>query len=101
MIGGLPMEQMERKTLAWHETFYAGDLLSLSKALVRNLAVAITETATPALRNVLTKQINAGIKGHERIYNYMYKNELYPSYDLGRLMGLDSENAQKALKMKY
>lgn len=81
--------------------FYAGDLLSLSKALVRNLAVAITETTTPALRTVLTKQIIAGIKGHERIFNYMHKNGLYPSYDLGRLLGLDIENAQKALKMKY
>jgi spore coat protein F len=81
--------------------FYAGDLLSLSKALVRNLAVAITETATPALRNVLSKQLTAAVKGHERIYNYMYKHGLYPSYDLGRLLGLDIENAQKALKMKY
>lgn len=81
--------------------FYAGDLLSLSKALVRNLSVAITETATPALRNVLTKQLNAGIKGHERIFNYMYRHGLYPSYDLGRLLGLDIENAQKALRMKY
>nr|WP_263324838.1 spore coat protein [Neobacillus sp. Marseille-Q6967] len=81
--------------------FYAGDLLALSKSLVRNLGVAITETATPALRNVLTKQLNAAIKGHERVYNYMYKNGLYPSYDLGRLLGHDIEMAQKALRMKF
>lgn len=31
----------------------------------------------------------------------MYKNGLYPSYDLGRLLGNDMENAQKALRMKY
>ncbi|MEH7179442.1 spore coat protein [Neobacillus vireti] len=81
--------------------FYAGDLLGLSKSLVRNLSIAITETATPALRNVLTKQITTAIKGHERIFNYMHKHGLYPSYDLGRLLGHDFENAQKALKMKY
>jgi spore coat protein F len=81
--------------------FFAGDLLSLSKTLVRNLGVAITETATPALRNVLTKQLNTAIKSHERIFNYMYRHGLYPSYDLGRLLGHDIENAQKALKMKY
>jgi len=81
--------------------FYAADLLALSKTLVRNLGIAVTETATPALRNVFTKQLVAGIKGHERIYNYMYKQGLYPSYDLGRLLGHDIENAQKALKMKY
>ncbi len=29
--------------------FYAGDLLALSKTLIRSLSIAITETATPAL----------------------------------------------------
>ncbi|MGX6445264.1 spore coat protein [Neobacillus sp. K501] len=81
--------------------FYAGDLLALSKTMVRNLGVAITETATPALRNVLSKQLNAAIKGHERVFNYMYNHGLYPSYDLGQLLGHDVEMAHKALKMKF
>lgn len=61
--------------LAWHETLdmhelvafqtigliklkRAGDLLGMAKTLVRNYAIAITETATPKLREVLQKQIN-------------------------------------------
>ena len=44
--------------------FYAGDLLALFKTSVRNYSIAITETATPALRHVLKKQLNAAIDTH-------------------------------------
>ncbi|MBL4955035.1 spore coat protein [Neobacillus sp. OS1-32] len=81
--------------------FFAADLLALSKSLVRNLAAAITETATPSLRKVLTRQLTGAIHGHERVFNYMHKHGYYPAYDLGRLLGHDIENANKALKMRY
>jgi len=81
--------------------FYAGDLLGLSKALVRNLSVAITETATPSLRKTFTNQLLGAIHGHERIFNYMHKHGYYPAYDLGQLLGHDIETAQKALKMGF
>jgi len=81
--------------------FFAGDLLALSKTMVRNLSVAITETATPALRRTFTNQLMGAIQGHERVFNYMHKHGYYPSYDLGLLLGHDIENAQKALKMRF
>jgi spore coat protein F len=79
--------------------FYSADLLSLSKTLVRNLAGAITETATPALRRVFANQLTAAIHSHELVFNYMLKHGYYPAYDLGALLGHDIENANKALKM--
>lgn len=79
--------------------FYAGDLLAFSKSGVRNYAVAITETATPQLRVILSKQLNLAIKCHERIYNYMYENNLYPSYNLNELLQHDVNLAQKALSL--
>jgi spore coat protein F len=60
------------------DSFLAGDLLAFAKAAVKNYAVAITETATPALRTVLKKQLNLAVNCHERIYSYMYTNRLYP-----------------------
>ncbi|MBT2657278.1 spore coat protein [Bacillus sp. ISL-18] len=81
--------------------FFAGDLLALSKTMVRNLSVAITETATPALRRTFTNQLMGAIHGHERVFNYMHKHGYYPAYDLGLLLGHDIENAQKALKMRF
>lgn len=79
--------------------FYAGDLLSLMKASVRNYAIAITETATPALRKTLTNHLLRAVKGHGRIYNYMYQKGFYPSYDLGELLNNDLKLANKALRM--
>ena len=79
----------------------AGELLGLSKALVRNYALAITETATPVLRKTLTNHLLRAIKGHEAIFNYMYSKGLYPAYDLERLLKNDLQNAQRALSMRY
>ncbi|WP_156288575.1 spore coat protein [Oceanobacillus salinisoli] len=81
--------------------FFAGDLLAFAKTSVRNYSIAITETATPILRQTLNKQLQRAIQTHEMVFNYMYKNSLYPSYDLERLLKNDVKLANKALKMKY
>jgi spore coat protein F len=81
------------------DSFLAGDLLAFAKAAVRNYGVAITETATPALRKVLKKQLNQAITCHERIFSYMYNSGLYPSYDLNKLLQNDMMLAKKALSM--
>ncbi|MFD1737078.1 spore coat protein [Bacillus salitolerans] len=80
-------------------SFYAGDLLAFLKSGVRNYSVAITETASPQLRTVLTKQLNTLIKAHEQIFLYMYEKGLYPSYNLNKLLQGDVSLAQKALSM--
>ncbi|KKK38484.1 spore coat protein [Mesobacillus campisalis] len=81
--------------------FYAADLLAFLKTSVRNYAVAITETATPAVRTVMASHLSRAVKAHERIFRYMYKNGLYPSYNLGQLLQNDLQLAQKALSMDY
>jgi spore coat protein F len=81
--------------------FYAADLLAFLKASVRNYAIAITETATPAVRTTMANQLLRAIKAHERIFRYMYKRGLYPSYDLGQLLQNDLQLAQKALSLDY
>lgn len=82
-------------------SFFAGDLLAFSKAMVRNYAGAITETATPILRKTLTNQLLRAIKCHEKIFNYMYKKGYYPAYDLNQLLKNDLKNAEKAISMEY
>jgi len=78
---------------------YAGDLLLAAKTSVRNYAIAITETATPSLRNVLVKQLNGAIKLHERIFIYMYRKGNYPSYNLTQLLHNDLALAKQALSL--
>ncbi|WP_246333833.1 spore coat protein [Thermoactinomyces mirandus] len=81
--------------------FYAGNLLGMAKTAVRSYAIAITETATPSLREVLTKQLVKAIKWHGMIYYYMYERSYYPSYDLTRLLANDYRNATNAIQMPY
>lgn len=80
--------------------FYAGDLLGLVKASVRNYSVAITETATPELRRVLKKQLNDSIELHEDTFQFMYKRGYYPAYDLEQLLANDLKLAQRALSLR-
>jgi spore coat protein F len=81
--------------------FYAGTLLGLAKTAVRNYALAITESATPAVRAVLNKHLQAAIQLHGQVFYYMYKRGLYPAYDLHQLLTNDVNLAQKVLNMPY
>ena len=81
--------------------FFSGDLLAFSKTAVRNYAIAITETATPALRQTLNKQMQNAINTHEMVFIFMYKKGLYPAYDLKKLLQNDIKIANNALKMRY
>ncbi|WP_066056642.1 spore coat protein [Robertmurraya korlensis] len=81
--------------------FYAGDLLALFKTGVRNYSIAITETATPALRNVLKQHLNAAIDTHAKVYSFMYSKGLYPSYQFDKLLQNDVNLANKALRKSF
>lgn len=96
-----PREEEEEDIRNMDTGFFAGDLLGFAKTSVRNYAIAITETATPVLRDTLARQLQKAIETHAAIYNYMYKKGLYPSYDLERLLRNDLKNANKAIKMRY
>ncbi|GGE13141.1 spore coat protein [Marinithermofilum abyssi] len=80
---------------------YAGDLLGLTKTAVRNYAIAITETATPMLRQVLTKQLMMVVHLHGMIFYYMLQRSMYPAYDLNQLLAGDVRHATRALSLPY
>ncbi|WP_077617620.1 spore coat protein [Bacillus sinesaloumensis] len=94
-----PRSEVDERRL--DPVFYAGDLLAFAKTSVRNYAIAITETATPQLRNVFSKHLQKAIECHARVFNYMYKHGYYPSYDFEKLLANDVTLARKALSMKY
>ena len=77
----------------------ASDLLITAKAGVRNLAVAITETATPSVKKLLRRELDNAIDLHDKIAQYMIKNEMYHAYDLDEQMNHDLEKADNALKL--
>jgi spore coat protein F len=80
-------------------SFYAGNLLVFFKSATRNYAAAITETATPSLREIFQKHLLKAIKMHFKVFNFMLERNYYPAYNLDRLLAGDLRNANTALSM--
>jgi spore coat protein F len=78
--------------------FYAGHLLAYLKSIICMYAGAITETATPQLRDTFVKHLNHAIKLHAQVSNFMIERGFYPAYDLHHLLENDKKNAMKALE---
>ncbi|GIO85134.1 spore coat protein [Paenibacillus faecis] len=79
--------------------FEAANLLGFFKTAVRTYAIAITETATPSLRETFLRHLNTGVALHAKVFNFMYSNGYYPSYNLEHLLANDIQMASAALRM--
>jgi len=76
----------------------AGDLLIASKAGVRNLAYAITETASPHIRELLKQHLDEAIDSHIKVFNYMENKNWYDVYNVDALLQQDLKNSKSVLK---
>lgn len=74
----------------------AMDLLMNAKSGVRNYAMAVTECATPEIRDILMKQLGEAINSHEKITDYMMQRGLYHPYHIPEQIQLDLKNIQTA-----
>jgi len=81
------------------EQVIATDLLISAKAGVWNYAAAISETATPEVREVLRRHLDAEIQNHGKIFEYMAANGYYYADDPSRQVKLDLKTAQTALRL--
>ena len=77
----------------------ATDFLISAKEGVRNYAVAITETATPELKDELREQLRAAISTHERISNYMISKGYYHPHELREQLVIDLTTTNTALNL--
>lgn len=77
----------------------ATDFLVTAKAAVRNLAVAITETATPEVKKLLRRELDTAIDTHDKIAQYMIKNEMYHAYNVDEQIEHDLKKADIALEL--
>ncbi|RJS59045.1 spore coat protein [Bacillus sp. PK3_68] len=77
----------------------ATDFLISAKEGVRNLAVTLTETATPELRSTLREQLRTAIETHKNISNYMINKGYYHPGKLNEQLQVDFQAAQAAINM--
>lgn len=77
----------------------ATDFLITSKSGVQNYAVAITESASKDVREVLKKQLKDAIATHEKIFNYMMEKGYYNAYDMKEQYRVDMKTTDTALNL--
>ena len=79
------------------DTTFAMDLLLRAKEGVRNIAVVLTETASPVLRAILRKQLMQGIAMHQEITELMINKKWFHPYELSEQYKLDQLSANNTL----
>lgn len=79
------------------DTTFAMDLLLRVKEGVRNIAVALTETASPDLRALLRKQLMQGIAMHQEIAELMINKKWFHPYELSEQYKLDQLSANNTM----
>jgi spore coat protein CotF len=79
------------------DTTFAMDLLIRAKEGVRNIAVALTEAASPDVRTLLRKQLIQGIAMHQEITDLMINKKWFHPYELSEQYKLDQLSANNTL----
>jgi similar to spore coat protein len=82
------------------EQVIATDFLISAKAGVRNYAMAISETATPEVKEVLRRHLDTAIDTHERIADYMMKKGYYHVNNPIEQLRVDMKAADTVIKIQ-
>ncbi|WP_423407799.1 spore coat protein [Heyndrickxia sp. MSNUG] len=77
----------------------AMDLLIAAKSGVRNYAMAVTESGTPEIKEMLTRHLTEAIDMHEQVSYYMVEKGWYHAWDTNEQINLDLNNIDTALNL--
>lgn len=78
----------------------ATDFLLSAKTAVKNYAVALSESASPQVREALRRQLDVAIGTHERIANYMMAKGYYHAYNPQEQLQVDMKAADTVLNLQ-
>lgn len=77
----------------------AMDLLIAAKSGVRNYAMAVTESGTPEVKEMLTRHLTEALEMHERISLYMEEKGWYHAWNTNEQINVDLNNIDTALNL--
>lgn len=81
------------------DSAFAMDFLLSVKNGIRNYSFAITETANPELRHVLTKQMEAAMDLHSELSELMIKKGWLHPYEFKEQLPIDLKVAETAVQI--
>lgn len=76
---------------------FATDFLMRAKEGVRNIAIALTETASPEARILLRNLLRQGIAMHQEITELMMRKKWFHPYELTEQYQLDQLSAKNTI----
>ncbi len=76
----------------------AADLLSSAKAAVKQLASALTEAATPEVRQTLHSQLNEAVSFQHKVADFVVEKGWYKPYDIETQIQMDLQSSQQKLQ---
>lgn len=82
------------------EQVIATDFLISAKAGVQNYAVAISETVSPQVKEVLRRHLDTAINMHQDIFNYMAKKGYYTIHDPYEQIKIDLSATDTVLQIQ-
>jgi spore coat protein CotF len=89
-INALNMPEMADMT-------FAMDFLIRAKEGVRNMAIALTETASPDARALLKNQLHQGLALHQDISELMIRKKWFHPYEVSEQYQLDQLSAKNTV----
>lgn len=82
------------------EQVIATDFLISAKAGVRNYAMAISETTTPEVRDILRRHLDTAIDTHEKLLRFMVNKGYYHIYNPQEQIQADIKAANTVLQIQ-
>ncbi|MDP2873004.1 MAG: spore coat protein [Bacillota bacterium] len=76
----------------------AADLLSSAKAAVKQLASALTEAATPEVRQTFQSQLNEAVSFQHKVADFVVEKGWYKPYDIETQIQMDVQSSQQKLQ---
>ncbi|MGI5902339.1 MAG: spore coat protein [Desulfitobacteriia bacterium] len=89
------MEQYLKTALS--DQIITGDMLNSTKMSIKSYAGALTEAASPQVRDLLKRQLDDAIESQEKIFRFMEKKGWYKPYDMNSQIQSDIQNSQKVI----
>ncbi|OZT77295.1 hypothetical protein CFN03_07525 [Salinicoccus roseus] len=93
------MEEMLEQAGEKRDELIATEMLVSAKAAVRTYAVALTEAASPEVRDVLKRQLTQAVNQHARIADYMMENGMYHAHNVKDQLKNDKKKVKTVKKL--
>ena len=95
----MEMEEMLEQAGEKRDELIATEMLVSAKAAVRTYAVALTEAASPEVRDVLKRQLTQAVNQHARIADYMMENGMYHAHNIKDQLKNDKKKVKTVKKL--